>query len=1442
VVATTSLVVLGVQDSSQAAIRPPAPPAAASSAAPSRSATGTSSAAESADGSSYEAASAEGTAKAVTTPDTASAKAAATGPADFAPVCAAPAKGDFTCFALRRTDVESAKGLQAAAVAPAGYGASDLRSAYNLPADGGSGQTIAIVDAFDDPYVESDLAVYRAQYGLPACTTANGCFTKVSQRGGTDYPAADQGWAGEISLDVDMVSAAAPDAHILLVEADNDGFVNLGEAVDEAVALGAKYVSNSYGSDYSKGPGEDPTEGSALDPYYNHPGVAIVASSGDHGFGVAYPAASQYVTSVGGTSLVAAPGTARGWSESVWDNSSGGTGSGCSAYEPKPAFQRDTGCANRTSTDVSADADPSTGVSVYQTYGASGWSVYGGTSAASPLIAGVYADAGTPVAGTYPNSYPYNNPTSGLNDVTTGSNGYCPPDTYLCTAGAGYDAPTGLGTPNGDASFRFPPHGELSGIVTDSATGKPVAGAAITVGTQTTQTAADGTYSLSTPIGTYDVDVSAFGYASGKDPSVSVGENASVTVDIALDELASKAVSGTVTDASGHGWPLYAKITIDGASQPVWTNPKTGAYSVKLPKGHSYTLHVSSVYPGYQEVTKTVTMAETAQTLDIPVPADAAAATGTPGYAATDPGTTETFESTTSAPQGWDVVNADGTQGGWAFDDPGNRGNQTGGDGGFAIVDSDYYGPGADQDTQLVSPVYDFTDDASPNLSFDTLYYAYPGQSATVDATDDGGATWTTVWSATTDLNTAAIELPLTAYGGKAAVQLRFHFTSEWGTRWSIDNVFVGNQVLTPVPGSMVIGNVTDANTGSPLINAVVRNAATPDHSAVTIATPEDPNLADGFYSLFAPAGTDTLTALSDDYSDLSKKATATADGILQTNFKLQAGRLAVSQASISGSAVLGAVNTQSVTVTNTGGAAATLSVGEQAAAPASSSTGTTGATAATGAGAGAPLQQVKGDYSPLSLAPKASPAKAAAGASAESATAAPAASGTAWQVAPDLPVPVEDNAVDTYDGKVYSAFGYSDTATNAGTTSALYALDPAAQIWNRLADAPVPKEAAAHGFIGGKLYAAGGWGANSSTLSADLDIYDPASNTWTTGAPEPDPVAAAGTAVLDGKLYSVGGCTVSACGLTNVSAYDADTGTWLQMAPYPEPIAWESCAGISGKLYCAGGTVTDADNESDQYNGFVFDPVTDSWSPIANMPLGLWGSATSSVNGLLLMSTGVTQGAITNQGFVYNPVSNSWAALPNANEAVYRAGGGAGFYKVGGDDSSSSVSTTELLPGYQQAGPTDVDWLSENTQQVTLQPGASTTLTITMDSSVITQPGDYSARLTLATDTPYQSAPIPVAFDVTPPKGWGEITGTVSGLRPDGSTAPIAGATVQIDTSVSDYTVVTAADGTYSLWLDIKDNPLTVIVAMNGYQPATAKVKLTKGAAVTGDFTLKPQ
>lgn len=332
--------------------------------------------------------------------------------------------------------------------APTGYGPADLQAAYRLPSDRGAGTTVAVVDAYDDPNAEADLAAYRDAYGLPPCTTSNGCFKKVSQRGDTGtLPSPDPGWGLEISLDLDAVSAVCPRCNILLVEADSSSLLDLGPAVDTAVRLGADAVSNSYGS-IGEFSGEQ-----YFERFYEHTGVAVTVSSGDYGYGngrilvgsVSYPAASKYVTAVGGTSLVRSA-DARGWHETAWD----GATSGCSAYIHKPGWQHDQLCAKRTVADVSAVADPETGLAVYDTYGFDGWLVVGGTSASSPIVAAVYALAGNTDRVRY-GSDPYRS-EGGLFDVIGGSNGACG-GTYLCTGVAGYDGPTGLGTPNGTGAF-----------------------------------------------------------------------------------------------------------------------------------------------------------------------------------------------------------------------------------------------------------------------------------------------------------------------------------------------------------------------------------------------------------------------------------------------------------------------------------------------------------------------------------------------------------------------------------------------------------------------------------------------------------------------------------------------------------------------------------------------------------------------------------------------------------------------------------------------------------------------------------------------------------------------------------------------------------------------------------------------------------------------------
>ncbi|MDX6469780.1 MAG: hypothetical protein QOF75_1583 [Gaiellaceae bacterium] len=344
--------------------------------------------------------------------------------ASAAAVCPGSPFGASHCHALVVTD---AHGNPAATTSPTGLSPATIKSAYSFSTSStaGFGQTIAIVDAYDDPTAESDLSVFSSQFGLPACTTANGCFAKVNQNGGGSTPRKDAGWALEIALDIEWAHAIAPGAKILLVEASSNSNANLYAAEDYAKAHAA-YVSNSWGGPESSGE-------SATDAHFAAPGVSFFVSSGDNGTPAEYPSASPNVVSVGGTTLNISGSTLV--SETGWSSGGGG----CSAYETanpaQSAFGQygQAGCSGKRATpDVSLDADPASGVSVYDTtnyQGQSGWFRVGGTSASSPMWAGRSADAGIVV-----NAATVYGSTIAYRDITSGNNGApCLVGFDLCT-------------------------------------------------------------------------------------------------------------------------------------------------------------------------------------------------------------------------------------------------------------------------------------------------------------------------------------------------------------------------------------------------------------------------------------------------------------------------------------------------------------------------------------------------------------------------------------------------------------------------------------------------------------------------------------------------------------------------------------------------------------------------------------------------------------------------------------------------------------------------------------------------------------------------------------------------------------------------------------------------------------------------------------------------
>ena len=342
------------------------------------------------------------------------------------------------------------KNLPLISASPTGFSPSQLRGAYGVSGRGAGQPIIAIVDAYDDPTLKKDLDIYSEQFNLPIlplCKTTGAkslipCLQKVNQTGGTSLAAPNGDWSMEIALDVEAVHAICENCSIVVVEASSPNITNLFKAVDTAVKLGAVAISNSWGGPEFKSEVK-------LDTHFNKNGTAFVFSSGDSGYGVEYPAASPFVTAVGGTSLYMDGNSYD--HETAWS----GAGSGCSQFETKPAWQQDKQCLGRTITDVSAVADPTTGAAIYSSTspkGQKGWFTAGGTSLAAPIIAAIYALGGAP-KNQAANSLPYLfNSKNNFHDIVSGNNGDCLP-AYLCTAKTKYDGPTGLGSPKGAGAF-----------------------------------------------------------------------------------------------------------------------------------------------------------------------------------------------------------------------------------------------------------------------------------------------------------------------------------------------------------------------------------------------------------------------------------------------------------------------------------------------------------------------------------------------------------------------------------------------------------------------------------------------------------------------------------------------------------------------------------------------------------------------------------------------------------------------------------------------------------------------------------------------------------------------------------------------------------------------------------------------------------------------------
>lgn len=695
---------------------------------------------------------------------------------------------------------------------------------------------------------------------------------------------------------------------------------------------------------------------------------------------------------------------------------------------------------------------------------------------------------------------------------------------------------------------------------------------------------------------------------------------------------------------------------------------------------------------------------------------------------------------------------------------------------------------------------------------------------AGVQISTNGGLDWTSIFT-----HTGVLDVEWNQYfywmnpsQNVDNFRIQFYLHSDSSVTYPgffIDDIAINTLVDEPdnppciaVPGGLVAGNVSDANTGKGLNGAIVRDEN--DRQTITLATPDDSNVADGFYSLFSPAGLQAYAVKMDDsYGTVSETVTVILSDTVRLDFALPAGMLAASPEELHATLELDQSVTLSVNLFNPGSLPVDfeLVARSQGFRPANS--------------IGTPLNLRKGYFSPYHTI---SPSPALEGIARPIPIHSP-----PWMDVAQYPSNIMDNTAATWNGLVYSVGGFDgSTSVSFG-----YKLDPALNVWTPISPLSAARQKPAAVFIDGLLYIVGGWDSNGSVTN-ELAIYNPEMDSWRAGAPSIAGYAASSAVSLDGKLYVIGGCGSDFCGVPDVYRYDPGLDSWESLAPYPEPVAWQACGAISGLIYCAGGV-----NEMDELTGtFVYDPIQDDWAERAALPQTQWGMGYTAASGRLYISGGVTNNfsAITNQTFAYDPVEDVWTPDANSNNTLYRSASACGFYKIGGSIGGfSPVSATELYPGLDQCeDEIDVPWLNVSPGSGVIQVGVTQTINVNLDAGLpeIDEPGQYRAELVIKHDTPYTIDPIPVSLNVTPPKTWGKLTGQVVGLsRCEGEGAPLPNATIEI---AGWKTVRPDQQGTYSVWAEAGDYRVTVSSA--GHLSQTTELQITGGITRTVDFNLR--
>lgn len=979
--------------------------------------------------------------------------------------------------------------------------------------------------------------------------------------------------------------------------------------------------------------------------------------------------------------------------------------------------------------------------------------------------------------------------------------------------------------------------GVLEGTVIDSASGDGIAGATVEITdgediNRVVTTNADGEFQSTLAVGVYDLTASAFGYSDGT-AEATITEDETTTVTIELEPTDNLTLSGTVVDGSGQGWPLYAEVSVDGTPASTFTDPETGEYTLEVPPG-DYTVTAQAQYPGYNTGSEEVVLGELT-TLDAEVNFALTVQLATcqaPGYelVISDFLPAETFDAET-VPEGWTVTDDEGAGFTWVFDNPGNRTNLTGGEGNFAIVDSDNDGSAANHDTSLITPALDFSDADLPVLEFKQDYFQFiTASTAYVDYSIDGGDNWINLLTQTTsDRGPSTVQLYLDDAVGESEVHVRFRLVDPgYSWWWQIDDVAVFSQACEPLDGGLVVGNVYDDNTGAGINGATVTNLTT-EESISTVGT-DDPALDDGFYHLFSPSGTHDFQAMASGY-ETSTESVSTVDGdVVRQDFDLGSPFLEWTPESIETTVVLGDDDTVQLEISNTGTGAAEVELQELAGEfELLRADGTVVTLADILASSGAPEIALEVDTS-----------FAASGSAGANTEAEPHYGPTEepWTDLTPYPAPLMDGRAVNLDGVWYNVAGGS--GSEAYDTVYRYNTEDLA--WESVASLPTARNAVSAGVIDGQIVVNGGWFSNAP--DASTYIYDPSADAWTEGADAPVAVSAAGVAEYGGLLYSVGGCTTADCTpMSNaVQAYDPASDSWEQLADYPAPAAFPVCGGLGDGVYCTGGN----DGVAGTAASYYYDPSADSWSELPDAPADTWAAAGAAANGMLVVTGGVQGPAVSNVSFAYDPDEGAWIDLPNANQARYRGSATCGFARIGGSSGGFVADPhSEFLPGFDEcaAGATDVPWLELDEYVFDVPAGDSVTVTVTTDSSVVALPGTYTAGIRITSNAPGSAPEVPVTMNVAAPLHWGKILGQVDGDT-DGVVEPLAGAGVDIAPQSDDYDgwfLTTDSEGAYATWIDTRVGALDLTATFPGFRPDIATdVVVPRGTEVVQDFLLQ--